>query len=141
MSGIFISYRREDSAPYAGRIYDRLCARFGAEHVFMDVDDILPGADFAEQIRAKISSSDAVVAVIGTNWPSARDEKGAPRLAEPNDFVRLELASALQLGRLIIPVLVDGAAMPQAQELPGCKTMIFSATLRSSFKRSRSCPP
>jgi TIR domain len=119
MSGIFISYRREDSAPYAGRIYDRLCARFGAEHVFMDVDDILPGADFAEQIRAKISSSDAVVAVIGTNWPSARDEKGAPRLAEPNDFVRLELASALQLGRLIIPVLVDGAAMPQAQELPG----------------------
>ena len=65
MSGIFISYRREDSAPYAGRLYDRLCARFGADRVFMDVDDIPPGADFAAQIGMKIAACDALIAVIG----------------------------------------------------------------------------
>jgi hypothetical protein len=119
MSGIFISYRREDSAPYAGRLYDRLCARFGAEHVFMDVDDVSPGADFAAQIRAKIQSCDAVIAVIGKNWLTVRNQEGALRLADPNDFVGLELASALQRGILIIPVLVAGAMMPRAQDLRG----------------------
>jgi hypothetical protein len=117
MAGIFISYRREDSAPYAGRLYDRLSARFGADRVFMDVDDIAPGADFAEQIHAKIDSCDAVIAVIGKSFLTARDPRGRLRLSDPNDYVGLELASALRRGILVIPVLVGGAVMPKAEEL------------------------
>ncbi len=117
MSGIFISYRREDSAPYAGRLYDRLSARFGADRVFMDVDDIPPGADFPAQINAKIASCDALIAVIGNNWLTARNGDGQMRLTDPNDFVGLEVAAALRRGILVIPVLVAGAVMPKASEL------------------------
>ena len=117
MSGIFISYRREDSAPYAGRLYDRLSARFGADRVFMDVDDIAPGADFAAQIGAKIHSCDALIAVIGKNWLTVRNGNGQARFTDPNDFVGLELASALRRGVLVIPVLVGGAVMPKPEEL------------------------
>lgn len=117
MSGIFICYRREDSAPYAGRLYDRLSARFGADQVFMDVDDIPPGADFAAHIGAKISSCDALIVVMSRNWLNARDRDGRLRLSDPNDFVSLEIALALQRKILVFPVLVDGAAMPKAAEL------------------------
>jgi hypothetical protein len=117
MSGIFISYRREDSAAYAGRLYDRLCARFGANRVFMDVDDISPGADFATQIGAKIASCDALIAVIGKDWLTALNGNGRLRLTDPNDFVGLEVASALRRGILVIPALVGGAVMPKPEEL------------------------
>jgi hypothetical protein len=117
MSGIFISYRREDSAAYAGRLYDRLCAQFGADQVFMDVDDIPPGADFAAHIDAKVGSCDALIAVIGKNWLSARNTDGQLRLSDPHDFVGLELALALQRKILVIPVLVGGASMPKPEEL------------------------
>src|SRR5258706_3513687 len=119
MSGIFISYRREDSAPYAGRLYDRLCAEFGADQVFMDVDDIAPGADFVAQIGAKVGGCDALIAVIGMNWLSARNAKVQLRFADPNDFVGLELSLALDRGVLIVPVLVGGAKVPNAEELGG----------------------
>jgi hypothetical protein len=117
MSGIFVSYRREDSAAYAGRLYDRLSSHFGADRVFMDVDDIPPGADFAAQIDAKVGSCDALIAVIGKNWLSARDGDGQLRLSDPSDFVGLELALALQRKILVIPALVSGASMPRAEEL------------------------
>jgi TIR domain len=117
MSGIFISYRREDSAPYAGRLYDRLSARFGADNVFMDVDDIPPGADFATQISATVASCDALIAVIGSNWLTVPDANGRLRLTDPNDFVGLELASALRRDALVIPALVGGGVMPSAEEL------------------------
>jgi hypothetical protein len=117
MSGIFISYRSEDSAAYAGRLYDRLSVHFGAEQVFMDVDDIPPGADFAAHIDARVGSCDAMVVVIGRNWLSARNADGQLRLSDPNDFVGLEVALALQRGVLVVPVLVGGAQMPAAQEL------------------------
>lgn len=117
MSGIFISYRREDSAPYAGRLYDRLSNRFGAEQVFMDVDDIPPGADFAAHIDAKIGSCDAMVVVIGKDWLTARNAEGLLRLSDPNDFVGLEVALALQRGVLVVPVLVGGAQIPKPEEL------------------------
>ncbi|HVO93257.1 MAG TPA: toll/interleukin-1 receptor domain-containing protein, partial [Terriglobales bacterium] len=119
MSGVFISYRREDSAPYAGRLYDRLVAQFGTEQVFMDVDDIPPGADFGAYIGAKVGSCDALIAVIGKNWLTARNDAGQLRLSDPNDYVALEIALALQRGVLVIPVLVGGAAMPRAEELRG----------------------
>jgi hypothetical protein len=117
MSGIFISYRREDSAPYAGRLHDWLSARFGANRVFMDVDDIAPGADFAAQIKAKIASCDALIAIIGKAWLAARRSDGRLRLNDPADIVALELASALRRGILVIPVLVGGAVMPKPEEL------------------------
>ena len=117
MSGIFISYRREDSAPYAGRLYDRLGAQFGTDQVFMDVDDIPPGADFAAHIGAKVGSCDALVAVIGKNWLTARNDAGQLRLSDPSDYVSLEIVLALQRGVLVIPVLVGGAAMPKNEEL------------------------
>jgi hypothetical protein len=117
MSGIFISYRREDSAAYAGRLYDRLSAHFGAEQAFMDVDDIPPGADFASHINARVGSCDAMVVVIGRNWLSARNADGQLRLSDPNDFVGLEVALALQRSVLVIPVLVGGAQMPKPDEL------------------------
>jgi TIR domain len=117
MSGIFISYRREDSAPYAGRLYDRLCAHFGAAQVFMDVDDIPPGADFTAHIGAKVGSCDAMVVVIGKDWLTARNADGQLRLSDPSDFVGLEVSLALQRGILVIPVLVSGAKMPRPEEL------------------------
>ena len=117
MSGIFISYRREDSAAYAGRLYDRLSAHFGADQVFMDVDDILPGADFAKQIDAKVGSCDAMVVVIGKEWLTIRNPEGRLRLSDPKDFVGLEVSLALQRGVLVIPVLVVGAQGPKPEEL------------------------
>jgi hypothetical protein len=113
MSGIFISYRREDSAAYAGRLYDRLSAHFGAAQVFMDVDDIPPGADFAWHIDAKVDSCDAMIVVIGKEWLSARSAEGQLRLSDPNDFVGLEVSLALQCGMLVVPVLVGGHKYPR----------------------------
>jgi hypothetical protein len=119
MAGICISYRREDSAAYAGRLYDRLSAHFGADQVFMEVDDIPPGADFAAQIEARVSACDAMVVVIGKNWLTARDAEGQLRLSDPNDFVALEVSSILKRKALVIPVLVGGAQMPKAEDLRG----------------------
>jgi hypothetical protein len=118
VSGIFISYRREDSAPYAGRLYDRLCAHFGGARVFMDVDDIPPGADFVAHIEATVGACDAMLAVIGKNWLTARNPDGQLRLSDPSDYVGLEISQALQRNILVIPTLVNGAAMPQARDLP-----------------------
>jgi hypothetical protein len=119
MSGIFISYRRDDSAPSAGRLCDRLSAQFGADQVFMDVDDIPPGADFSAHISAKIGACDALLAVIGKQWLAARDAEGRLRLSDPNDLVAREIALALQRGIRVIPVLVGGAGMPKAADLRG----------------------
>ena len=117
MSGIFISYRRVDSAPCAGRLCDRLGAEFGADRVFMDVDDIPLGADFVAHIGAKIGGCDALLAVIGKQWLTTRNTGGQLRLDDPNDLVSREIALALQRRILVIPVLVEGASMPKAAEL------------------------
>ena len=118
MSGIFISYRREDSSPYAGRLHDRLCDHFGADQVFMDVDDINPGADFASLIEQKVASCDALIAVIGKHWLMRDEETGRSRLDDSQDFVRLEAEHALRRNILVIPALVEGAQMPRAEDLP-----------------------
>ena len=86
MGGVFISYRREDSAAYAGRLFDILSAAFGADNTFMDVDDIKGGDDFTTVIERKLGMSDAMVAVIGPHWVSATGD-GKKRLENPNDFV------------------------------------------------------
>lgn len=118
MDGIFISYRRDDSAGYAGRLYDRLAAHFGAERVFMDVEGIEPGLDFVVAIEEAVGSCRVLIAVIGDEWTTATDAAGRRRLDDPNDFIRLETGSALQRGIRVVPVLVGGAVMPLPADLP-----------------------
>jgi hypothetical protein len=117
MSRFFISYRRADGSASAGRIYDHLVQGFGEAQVFMDVDAIEPGQDFVESIHQAVGSCAALIAVIGKNWFGAQAD-GSRRLDEPEDFVHLEIAAALERGIRVIPVLVDGAAMPKSTELP-----------------------
>ncbi|MCW5665536.1 MAG: toll/interleukin-1 receptor domain-containing protein [Piscinibacter sp.] len=118
MPDIFLSYRRRDSASATGRLADRLVEHFGPERVFHDHASILAGEDFAAAIRRAINLSTVVLAVIGPDWLEARDEHGTRRLDDPNDFVRLEIADALDAGLPVLPVLVEGAAMPTAAQLP-----------------------
>lgn len=118
MDGIFISYRRDDSAGYAGRLYDRLSAHFGADQVFMDVEGIELGTDFVTAIEQAVSSCKVLVVVIGDEWLSTTDPAGRRRLEDPNDFVRLETRVALEREIRVVPVLVGGALMPRADELP-----------------------
>ena len=118
MSTIVISYRRQDSAARAGRLYDQLAQAIGAERVFMDIDSIDPGADFVETIRNAIRAAKIVLAVIGRDWLNARDPRGNRRIDDSMDVVRLEIATALQAGVRVVPVLVDDAVMPPERELP-----------------------
>jgi hypothetical protein len=115
---VFINYRREDSAPYAGRLYDRLAARLGEDQVFIDIDQIEPGEDFAEVINRKVGTCDIAIVTIGPHWLSATDASGKRRLDNEEDFVRMEIVAALQRKIRVIPVLVGGAQMPQTQDLP-----------------------
>ncbi|MEM9056847.1 MAG: toll/interleukin-1 receptor domain-containing protein [Pseudomonadota bacterium] len=118
MSGVFINYRRDDSAGYAGRLSDRLSAHFGAHKVFLDVTDIEPGLDFVEAIRKGIGSCEALLVLMSKQWLEARAADGSRRLDDPHDHLRLEIAAALQRNVRVIPLLVRGARMPDAQELP-----------------------
>ena len=115
---VFISYRRRDDSGLAGRLYDRLASHFGDAQIFMDVDTIALGLDFGEVISRALSTSRVVIVVIGPGWLSARDADGRRRLDDPDDLVRIEIATALELNVRVIPVLVGGATMPHAQELP-----------------------
>jgi hypothetical protein len=115
---IFISYRRVDSAGYAGRIYDRLAAHFGKDAIFMDVDTIEAGLDFAEVLENEVKSCDVLVALIGRQWLNIKDAAGKRRLDNPEDFVRIEVAAALRRRIRVIPVLLDGVTMPRSADLP-----------------------
>src|SRR5258708_35893910 len=115
---IFISYRREDSTATCGRIYDRLVARFGPGAIFKDVDSIPAGADFMAQIHAVLAQCALQLVVIGPLWQGHADAEGRTRIEQPADFVRLEVEAALQRGLPLIPLLVQGAAMPAADALP-----------------------
>src|SRR5215471_15898144 len=117
-SKLFINYRREDSAPYAGRLYDRLTAHFGEDQVFIDIDQIDPGEDFVEVINRKVSACDIAIVAIGPQWLSATDGSGKRRLDDEEDFVRMEIVAALQRQIRVIPVLVGGAQMPGRHDLP-----------------------
>jgi TIR domain len=116
--GIFISYRREETAGQAGRLYDRLSGRFGAGRVFMDVDSIAIGVDFTTAITEAVSGCDILLALIGREWLTLTDSRGQRRLDDPDDFVRVEIEAALQRDIRVVPVLVEGAVLPQAADLP-----------------------
>jgi TIR domain-containing protein/centrosomal CEP192-like protein len=118
VDGIFISYRRDDTAGYAGRLYDRLAGHFGTGRVFMDVEGIEPGTDFVTAIEQAVGSCRVLIVLMGQEWLGATDAAGRRRLDDPNDFIRLETCAALQRNIRVIPVLVEGASMPQAADLP-----------------------
>ena len=130
---IFISYRREDAGGHAGRLYDSLAERFGEDAVFIDVDAIPAGGDFPELIRDAVGRASVFLAVIGRQWAAARDERGRRRLDLPTDFVRLECQAALDRRVRVIPVLVQGASMPDPEELPPDLTPLSS---RNAFELS-----
>ena len=115
MKTVFISYRRHDTAPAAGRVYDRLGRLLSRRNVFFDVDAIAGGKDFVTEMTEAVKKSDLVLLFIGKRW---FDPEGAPRILEPNDHVRAEIRVALESTRTILPVLVDGAVMPKADQLP-----------------------
>ncbi len=116
--GIFVSYRRQESSHLAGRLYDSLSSRFGEDQVFMDVDTIEPGVDFAEEIFRAVAACQVLLAIIGPVWLTSADEQGHRRLDDPDDIVRLEIKTALARGVRVIPILMEGAVMPTRHDLP-----------------------
>lgn len=116
---VFISYRRSDCQPQANGLHDGLKHRLHAASIFMDIDSIPPGADFEEHIRSEIEICDLVLVLIGDNWLDAQPGSDLRRIDEENDFVRLEVESALASPRVrVIPVLVEGVQMPRSAEFP-----------------------
>jgi hypothetical protein len=115
------------------RLYDRLIARFDPKQIFMDIDGIALGDDFVEVIEKKVGECDVLVAAIGTHWLTFPDEQGGRRLDNPEDFVRMEIATALTRGVRVIPVLVDGALIPRSLDLPDdLKPLVRRNALRIS---------
>ena len=117
MGTLFISYRRDDSQGFAGRLEDDLSRRFGDAQVFRD-REIPAGTDFASHLERHLAEAEVVLVVIGPNWLAARDAAGRRRLDAPKDWVRREIMLALATEVPVVPVLVGGAAMPAASELP-----------------------
>lgn len=117
MSGVFISYRRDDQAGFAGRLADALVAAIGTENVFRDIEDIRPGEDFVVAIERQLAAIDVMLVVIGPAWLTVSRD-GVRRLDEPDDFVRREIEAGLKSGKTVLPVLVGGAAMPAEKDLP-----------------------
>lgn len=115
---IFITYRREDTAYPAAWLFGRLASHFGRDQVFKDIDSIELGDDFVEVITAEVESCDALLALIGGRWLSITSPGGRRRLDDPDDFVRLEIEAALARNVRVIPILVEGARMPRADQLP-----------------------
>jgi hypothetical protein len=118
MHRVFISHRREDAAGSVDRLCDWLKRQFGAANVFLDTDKIASGETFTLVLEERLAASDVLLAVIGPRWVSISDAAGNRRIADPKDFVVLEVATALKLGIRVIPVLVGGAPMPTVDQLP-----------------------
>ncbi|PYS78370.1 MAG: hypothetical protein DMF70_14880 [Acidobacteria bacterium] len=116
-SGIFVCYRRDDSSGHAGRLFDKLVDHFGKERIFMDIDTIEPGEDFVTVIENAVGSCEILIAIIGRHWLSSTGESPG-WLDNPNDFVRVEIATALSRDIRVIPVLVQRASMPKPHDLP-----------------------
>lgn len=116
--GVFISYRRCDAGPYARLLQVQLGQHLAGTPVFMDVDSIEAGTDFADAIKTGVESCRVLIALIGAKWLTVPDKEGRRRLDNPDDYVRYEIRTALARRIRVIPVLVDGAAMPDHHQLP-----------------------
>jgi tetratricopeptide (TPR) repeat protein len=115
--GVFVSYRRDDASGHAGRLADGLVRRFGADSVFLDVDSIEPGTDFVDALMGALACCRVALVVIGPAWLDAAAGE-VRRLEDPDDFVRMEVEQAIAGGLRVVPVLVGGAVMPAAADLP-----------------------
>lgn len=118
MVKLFISYRRDDTKAIAGRVYDRLALLLPKRDVFFDVSVIKGGEQFEERIRNSVDKADFMLAFIGSSWLAPSAKSTIPRIREENDYVRMEISRALEKEKLVIPVLVDGTAMPSDALLP-----------------------
>lgn len=117
--GIFICYRRDDAIKDARAIYERLVREFGAESVFMDIEALVYGDDFVDALKRQLEQCTVVLVLIGPRWLTAANADGSRRLDDPADYVRLELVTSLaRKGVRVVPVLLDGAALPKEEELP-----------------------
>jgi hypothetical protein len=115
---VFISYRRDDSSGYAGRLHDHLARGLGQDLLFMDVTAIPLGANFPKYIAEEVDKCGVLLAVIGPGWLDARDKEGCRRLDNPQDFVRIEIAAALKRDIRVIPILLEDTGLPKAEQLP-----------------------
>ena len=119
MPKIFISYRRADTQPIVGRIYEHLARSFGADNVFMDVQDIPAGEHFKAYLEQQVAACDILLAIIGPQWLAISDPEGQRRLDDPDDFVRIEVELGLKRADVrVVPVLIHDTAMPAAEDLP-----------------------
>lgn len=132
---IFISYRRDQAAGIAGRLSDHLSRHFGEDQVFMDVTAILPGSDFSLKIMSAVSKCGVMLVLIGPNWLRTASITRRKRIDKSDDWVRMEIETALQQGIWIVPVLIDGADMPRPGDLP---QSLLPLTRRQAFKLSNS---
>jgi hypothetical protein len=132
--GIFINYRREDTGASAGLLYDRLSNRFGETRVFMDINSIGLGADFASAVKEAVSSCDVLLVLIGPAWFTGTGRTGKRRIDDPDDWVRIEIETALERDIRVIPVLVDDAMLPSVSDLP---PSLRPLVRRQAFQLSR----
>jgi TIR domain len=133
---IFISYRRDDTEGEAGRLFDDLVRKFGEDSVFMDVAGINPGVDFRKAIDDNVANCGVLLAIIGPTWGSIKNANEVRRLDDPNDFVRLEIGSALARDVAVIPVLVHDAKMPRPEDLPeSLKDLAFRNSVEITHAR------
>jgi TonB family protein len=139
LRAIFVSYRRSDSEGEAGRLFDDLVSHFGEQMVFMDVAGIEAGRDFRKVIEESVAGCGVLLVMMGPSWATAKDENGRLRLEDPDDFVREEVASALRRDIPVIPVLVHGAKMPRAEQLPeSVKDLAFRNAVELTHARWKS---
>lgn len=132
--GIFICYRREQTAGDAGRLYDRLSNYFGEDHVFMDIDSISFGRDFVAAVREALNECDILLAIIGRDWLTIKDSKDRRRIDNPDDWVRVEIETALQRDIRVVPVLIDGAKLPDPDDLaPSLRPLVRRQALELSY--------
>ena len=115
---LFICYRREETASHAGRLYDAIAARFGEDNVFMDIE-LAPGIEFLDRVQEVVSACQVFLVVVGPTWATLSNGGDRPRIADREDFVRLEVETALRRRDVrVIPLLVGGARVPHSEELP-----------------------
>lgn len=115
---IFVSYRRHDASGEAGRLVDHLQEIYGEDSVFLDVETLEAGLDFVQAIDKALNSCKVFIAIIGPHWVNIKDSEGKSRIFHEGDFIRIEIAAALKRNIRVIPVLVNGAVMPTAEQLP-----------------------
>lgn len=117
-AGIFISYRRREALKEARAVFEKLSREFGAGRVFIDLESLDYGVDFVESLDRQLQHCEVMLVLIGPGWLDSPYGHGGRRLDDPNDFVRIELRTALQRNIRVVPVLFDGAPMPRTVDLP-----------------------